>query len=243
MDNIDKYISTVEAQIKTFKTQEKGNLDKASTIIAEAMAKDKWLYVFGTGHSHIIAEEFFYRAGGLVRVYPMLDTALMLHEGAVKSTSLERLSGYAEALLNDYPVTDGDVIIISSNSGRNAVPIEMAIGAKKRGMKVIVLTSMVHTKIVTSRHASGKKLYEFADVVIDNCGVFGDACVEIGDSAVAPTSTVIGAIVVNSIVAGTVEKLHNLGKEAEFYMSSNTDHGEKKNQLFIKKYKDMIRSL
>ena len=243
MDNIDKYISKVENQIKVFKHQEKDNLDKAATLIAEAMVKDKWLYVFGTGHSHIIAEEFFYRAGGLVRVYPILDTALMLHEGAVKSTALERLSGYAEALLNDYPVTDGDVIIISSNSGRNAVPIEMAIEAKKRGMKVIVLTSMAHTKVVTSRHASGKKLYEFADVVIDNCGVFGDACIEVGENAVAPTSTVIGAIVVNSIVAGTVEKMHKLGKEAEYFMSSNTDHGEKMNQHFIKSYKDLVRPL
>lgn len=141
-------------------------INQTSKIIANSIINDGWLYVFGSGHSHMVAEEFFYRAGGIVRVYPILDTALMLHEGAVKSSAIERLSGYAKNLLDDYPAKENDVIIIASNSGRNAVPIEMAIEAKSKNMKVIAITNLEHSKAVESRHKSGKRLFELADIVI-----------------------------------------------------------------------------
>ena len=243
MNNIDLYLKTIEELVNRLKGEERSNIEEASTVIANAMKNNKWLYVFGSGHSHIMSEEFFYRAGGMVRIYPILDTALMLHEGAVKSTSLERISGYAKALLDDCPVTAGDVIIIASNSGRNAVPIEMAIEAKKRGITVIAFTSLAHTKAVTSRHSSGKRLFELADIIIDNGGIFGDACIETKTNKVAPTSTAIGAVIINCIVARIAEILDKDNIEAEFFASSNTDEGEAINQKFIDKYKNFVRSL
>lgn len=218
-------------------------INQTSKIIANSIINDGWLYVFGSGHSHMVAEEFFYRAGGIVRVYPILDTALMLHEGAVKSSAIERLSGYAKNLLDDYPAKENDVIIIASNSGRNAVPIEMAIEAKSKNMKVIAITNLEHSKAVESRHKSGKRLFELADIVIDNCGQFGDACIDIDNCKIAPTSTVACAAIVNAIVVGIAEEFSNSNYTGEFFTSSNTDEGELKNISHIRKYKNFVRQL
>ena len=243
MNNIDLYLDNIEKLVHRLRTEERSNIEDASEAIADAMKNNKWLYVFGSGHSHIMSEEFFYRAGGMVRIYPILETALMLHEGAAKSTSLERMSGYAKILLDDCPAASGDVIIIASNSGRNSVPVEMALEAKKKGMAVIAFTCLAHSKAVASRHSSNKRLFELADIVIDNGGVFGDACIETKGNKVAPTSTAIGALIINSIVSRVAEILDAENIEAEFFASSNTDEGEKINQKYIEKYKNLIRSL
>lgn len=240
MTNIDTYIEVIERLLARLKNEEKLNIEKAAQAIAAAMQKDKWLYVFGSGHSSMMAEEFFYRAGGLVRVYPIFNPALMVHNGAIKSTAAERQSGVAKKILQNYPISSGDVLFIASNSGRNAVPIEMAIEAKKIGVMVIALTSLNHSRSVTSRHGSGKRLFELADIVIDNGGVIGDAAVPVNGEKIAPTSTVINAAIVNAIVARVVELL---GDRAEFFASSNTDEGEARNQKYIEKYKDFIKCL
>ncbi|MGD9108067.1 MAG: SIS domain-containing protein [Gammaproteobacteria bacterium] len=240
MTNIDTYIEIVEKLLARLKGAEKPNIEKAAQVIAAAMQNNKWLYVFGSGHSSMMAEEFFYRAGGLVRVYPMFEPALLVHQGATNSTAAERQSGAAKKILDNYPIAIGDVLVIASNSGRNAVPIEMAIEAKKIGVKIIALTSLNHSKSVTSRHSSGKRLFELADIVIDNGGVVGDAAVAVNGEKVAPTSTVINTAIVNAIVARVAELL---GDKAEFFASSNTDEGEKRNQKYIEKYKDFVSCL
>jgi len=243
MTNIEKYINNIELIISAIKEKELGNIEEAAQAVSKALKSGNFIYAFGTGHSHMLAEEIFYRAGGMVKVYPILCTELMLHEGAVKSTSMERLQGYAKVILDDYPIEKGDVIFVFSNSGRNAVPVEMAIEAKNRGMKVIVLTNINHSSASKSRHSSGKRLFELGDVVIDNCGEHGDACIQTKKKKVAPTSTVTGAMVMNAIVARTAEILEDSGIDAEFYSSSNTDEGEKQNLEYIKKYKDLVKPL
>lgn len=240
MTNIDIYIEIIEKLLARLKNEEKPNIEKAAQAIAAAMQNDKWLYVFGSGHSGMMAEEFFYRAGGLVRVYPMFVPNLMVCYGAINSTVAERQSGAAKKILGGYPISSGDVLVVASNSGRNAVPIEMALEAKKIGVTVIALTSLNHSKSVTSRHSSGKRLFELADIVIDNGGVVGDAAVSINGEKVAPTSTVINAVIINAIVARVVELL---GDKAEFFASSNTDEGEKRNQKYIEKYKNFVSCL
>ncbi len=237
------YISNIEKLIKEVKETQMNSLKQSAEIIAESLIKDGMLYTFGTGHSHMLAEELFYRAGGLAKVYPILDEGLMLHSGATKSTSFERLHGYAEALLDDYPVKEGDVIIIASNSGRNAVTIEMAMEAKKRGMQVLALTSLKHSQSATSRHASGKRLFELADVVVDNCGCAGDAAIEFeGTGNVGPTSTVIGALLLQAIICEAVDIMLTKSVKPEVYISSNVGSGDN-NQALIEKYKKQIKCL
>ena len=220
-------------------------IDMCSEAFAEALKNDRTIFLFGTGHSHMLAAELFYRAGGLVKLQPVLETSLMLHESASKSTEIERLEGYAEILFNSYNMKKDDVIVIASNSGRNGIPVDMALLAKEKGLTVIALTSINHSKAGASRHRSGKRLFEIADIVLDNMGELGDASVEfpeLGRKA-CPTSTSVGAAILHAAVAGTIEIMLKDGITPEVYSSSNVDGGDAINEAFIKKYKGNIKSL
>lgn len=217
----------------------------AAEWIAQAIANEGWIYTSGTGHSHMLAEEIFYRAGGFARVIPILDPALMLHQDGSGSTEVERREGYAQKLFEPYPLTEKDVFIISSNSGRNAVSIEMAQLAQEKGAKVIVLTNLAHSKSVDSRHSSGLKLYQICDVFLDTFGEIGDACVSLGglESKVGATSTVIGAALLNAIMVQAAAFVLEKGSVPEIFNSSNSDTGETFNDSLIAKYKPHIKIL
>ncbi|WJH35504.1 sugar isomerase domain-containing protein [Paenibacillus sp. CC-CFT747] len=131
---MEAYYRAVTQVLETIQTTQQEAMEKAAAACAKAIASKRAIYLFGTGHSHMLAEEPYYRAGGLVPVIPILETGLMLHEGAVKSTKLERLTGYAAILLEQAGVGDGDVLFIISNSGINALPVEMAEEASRRGL-------------------------------------------------------------------------------------------------------------
>ncbi|WP_308637598.1 SIS domain-containing protein [Paenibacillus silvisoli] len=240
-----RYVAQLEQLLATVLKEEMDAIRKAAREIARSFMNGDRLHVFGTGHSHMIAEEFFYRAGGLANVNPILMDGLMLHAGALQSTELERLSGLARVIFDQQQAEAGDVLIIASNSGRNAVNIEMAMLARERGLHVIALTSLAHSKSTTSRHFSGKLLYEVCDTVIDNHGCIGDASVTVEGfpRSVAPTSTVIGAAVVNAIVAETVEVMVHAGTMPEVFASSNADGGDRTNQSLADKYRGVIRAL
>ena len=156
MKNNIHYLSHIQHLISRVVETQLEAIEAAGAIVAETIMTSGFVYTFGTGHSHMMAEELFYRAGGLARVYPILEDALMLHNGAIKSTDMERLSGYATLILSRYPCKKNDCLIIASNSGRNAVIIEMVQEAHKRGMKVIALTNVTHSKAQESRHSSVK---------------------------------------------------------------------------------------
>ena len=173
-------------------------LEAAGRKIADVVAAGGLVHIFGTGHSHLIAEEIVSRAGGLLAINAILEPSVMLHEGAAKSSAMEKTPGVARVLLDTQPVAAGDVMIVVSNSGRNALPVEMAELSRERGLYVIALTSLGHSRSVASKAPSGKRLFEVADLVIDNGGVPGDAVLEVPGSPVryAPTSTVAGALLV-----------------------------------------------
>ncbi|MBP3962558.1 sugar isomerase domain-containing protein [Paenibacillus lignilyticus] len=240
-----QYIDGVLKLVELLKTEEQEQLSQAAQLIADAIEQGRTLHAFGTGHSHMLALELFYRAGGLASVNPILEEGLMLHRNAVQSTDLERLEGLASVIFKQQSAKEGDVIIIASNSGRNAVNIEMALEAKASGLKVIAITSLKHAEASSSRHSSGKRLHEVSDVVIDNHGCIGDASVEIPGSPirVAPTSTVSGALIMNAIVAEVVQLLVQRGVTPDLYASSNMDAGDEHNRRLIDKYKGAIRSL
>ena len=159
MTNVDLYINNIQKLIQTVSSSQSDNIEQAAQALATSILSDNWAYAFGTGHSHMLAEEVFYRAGGMVKLCPILCTKLMLHQSAVKSSQMERLSGYAKVILEDYPIKKGDVLFVFSNSGRNAVPVEMTIEAKKIGLTVIAITNINHSSVSKSRHESFAYLY------------------------------------------------------------------------------------
>lgn len=200
-----------------------GAIRLAAGLVADALAGGKRFWVFGTGHSHALAEELYGRAGGLADVRAILEPGLMLHEGLQKSSLLERLPGLAGVLLEINQLESGDVVLIASNSGRNAVPVEFALGARERGAQVIALTSMAHTTATTSRAPGGQRLFETADVVIDNCGVPGDALVEVPGSPerTGATSTMIGAMLLQALTVEVVTRLAERGETPNVLRSLN----------------------
>ena len=158
---------------------------------------------------------------------------------------VEREEGLAESIYEEYNVKEKDVMVIISNSGRNGVVVDMALLCKERGVKVIALTNLEHTNAGASRHKSGKRLCEIADVVLDNCGCVGDACIEIDglDGKICATSTVAGAMILNSVVARGVELCAEKGFYPEHFCSANVDGGDEINNLLIEIYKKEIKHL
>ncbi|WP_374626390.1 sugar isomerase domain-containing protein, partial [Devosia sp.] len=165
--------------------------------------------------------------------------------GAERSTHLERQEGRAEIVLSDYPVCPGDVVFIASNSGRNAYPIEMAIAARARGAVTIALTSLQHATRTTSRHRSGKLLYQLTDIVIDNGGVYGDAGLAISgrDVRMGPTSTLAGVFILNAIMAEAVDQLARIGTLVDVYQSANMQGAEAEAAAMIQRWRPRISGL
>jgi uncharacterized phosphosugar-binding protein len=245
MRKTHQYITNIQNLIKRVLETQMDKIDEAGAVVAETIMSNGFVYAFGTGHSHMMAEELFYRAGGLARVYPILEDALMLHNGAIKSTEMGRLDGYAELILERYECNEKDCLIIASNSGRNPVSIEMVKAAHKRGMKVIGLTNLTHSEAQESRHVSGSKLYEIGDVVLDNQGCLGDASIPIPeiDRNIGATSTSLGAMLLQAVAISAVEIMIEKGHIPEVFSSSNLDEGDEINDKILAKYRSHVKPL
>ncbi|WP_120498623.1 SIS domain-containing protein [Kiloniella sp. EL199] len=202
-----------------------GAFEAARNAISGALKKGKLIYVGGSGHSHMLAEELFYRAGGIAAIQPIFEPDLMLHENARRSSQIEREQGRAEKALSRFKVNAEDVLIVVSNSGRNAYPIELALAGQSKGMLIIALTSQDHTDKVDSRHASGFLLRDVADIVLDNGSVYGDAALKIPNRKVrmGPTSTILGCFLLNALMAEVVEQLAIQGDDVDVFRSSNVE--------------------
>lgn len=244
MNAMERFYANALETMGRLREREWPQITQVAAWLGEALARDGWLYVFGTGHSHLLAEEVFYRAGGLAHAVPMLDARVMLHENAIEATYTERESGFAEQLIQRYPVAAGDVLIVVSNSGRNAVPIEMATVGRDRGLRVAAILNRKQSDGWPSRHASGKKLAEVAEVVIDNGGPDGDVWLKLPGLAggIGSTSTMVGALIIQLIVAQGIELALAKGVVPEIYISSNTG-GDDHNNRLLHKYRDRIRHL
>ncbi len=244
MNAIDQYFNEASALlVRTAETQ-RDAMESAARLMADCLRSGGIIYTFGTGHGHLLALEIFYRAGGLAAVCPILDEKLMLHVSAAGSTREERDESWAERLLARYPIGSGDVLIDISNSGRNAAPVMLCRAARERGARVIALTSLAHSRSVTPRNRAGLRLFEAADIVIDNGGVLGDACWRAADGAmVGPTSTVAGAAILQAMVCRVKELALEEGFEAEFFRSSNVDGGDGWNARLIERYRERIPGL
>ena len=241
----EEYLDTVSALLQRVRDEQLPALEEAASQIADCIIAGGLWHVFGSGHSQLLAAELFYRAGGLVPVNAILDVPLSVMVNARRSTWLERVPGYAEQLLQDEPVQAGDVVLVISNSGRNAVPIEVALAAKARGATVLALTSVVFSRRVNSRHPSGRKFLDCADLVFDNYGADGDAAVRVDGcpTAVSATSTVVGSALVQALVAATVAELQRRGHHAPVWQSANGEAGEHSNAAYLAEYQGRIKRL
>lgn len=223
---------------------QKEPIQQAARVIAEKIFGGGILFTYGTGHSFLVASEVVFRSGGLACVEVINEPSLTGNIHYVKSEYMERVEGIAEVTFNYYGLTSKDALIIISNSGRNAAIIEMAMVAKKHGIPVIAITSLEYSKGTASRYAHGKKLYDVADVVIDNQCPKGDCVINIEGLAqpVGASSGVTGSFILHSIIVQTVANLVQMGCEPPVFRSGNLDGSNEFNNKIIAKYKSRVRA-
>ena len=219
----NSYIERIHELLEQIRKEQGVAIDRAGEMVAESLRQSKMVHTFGTGHSHMIAEEAFFRAGGLVPVNAILDSRLSFLDGALESTRAEREEGYARTILEREQISAGDTAIIISNSGRNAVPIEMAIEMKAHGLQTIGITNVRQSSSAPSRHVSGLRLFEIVDLVIDTCVEQGDAMLQLEniEQRMGPASTIAGAVIVNSIMLEAASRLSKSGFPAPVFPSAN----------------------
>lgn len=238
---LEKYLNETIGILNKIKETQAEKIDTAAKEVARVIENNGLVYIFGCGHSHLIALDCFYRAGGLANVSAMLDTDLMLHNGAAKSSKMEKMSGIAESVLERYCLTENDLLIIVSTSGKNSVPVEMAKVASKKGIKNI--------SVVSSAYFGDKEkeemLYFCSDMYIDNCVPHGDAVIDIDgcETKMGSLSTVASSFILQSVLMEGAEIAAKNGAKVPVYMSGNIDGGAEFNEKLIKEYLPRVKHL
>jgi uncharacterized phosphosugar-binding protein len=236
------YLTDLAVRVARLAEENTLSIAAAADAVEHAAKADGLVYIFGTGHSHTMAEEAHYRAGGLALTVPILSTPLMVHEGAVASTAFERMPGVIVPVFEHYPMGPNDVLIIVSNSGVNTATVEAAQLGKARGATVIAITSVEYSK----QAARGRtRLAEVADIVLDNGAPPGDAIMNVPDSElrVGPISTSIGAALMNAVFAEVAVRLQSSGTDAPIYLSANMPGAKEVNDALIARYRPRNRHL
>ncbi|HSV74533.1 MAG TPA: SIS domain-containing protein [Chthonomonadales bacterium] len=216
---------------------------KAADALCDAVVEARGIFSFGASHSFMLTEELVYRTGGLMLINPIYPHGMHLFVRPMTATSqLERVPGLGAALLAGCAARDGDTVIIASTSGRNPVVIDLAASARERGMRTIGITSLAYTGGVSSRHASGRKLADICDIVLDNGAPYGDAAVRIAgfDQRVGPLSSVLGCALVNALVVEVVAGLVARGVEPPVFISANVDGGDERNARLLAANRERI---
>lgn len=223
------YLEKVKELIEKVKTTQGKNIELAGRVIAEAIAKGGIIYFCGSGHARMIALEGVGRAGGFI-------PADAIPEGP------EQEEGVGREIMKRFDFPPHSVVVVVSNSGRNPFTIDVALQAKEMGLKVIAITNLNHSRSVSSRHSSGKRLFEIADIVIDNCGELGDAIMKVEgtDVPAGATSGVIGSAIVQAIVVEAANQLGQMGIEPPLYLSANIDGGPEHNKRMEALYKEKL---
>lgn len=239
-----QYLEGIKSLMDRMAEEEMAALDEAAAVMADAIVDGHAVFAFGCTHSSLPIQDLVYRAGGLMLINPIYGpgiASLDVHPTTM-SSAIERLDGYAKMLLDTHPIKPGDALILVSVSGRNAVPVELAQLAQERGIKVIGVTSRAYTEAFASRHKSGKKMYEFADVVLDNKADPGDAALQAEGvpQKFCPVSGVTSTAVLQALVAATVEALLERGYTPPVFLAANVDGSEEYNAKMYAANKDRI---
>lgn len=221
----------------------KENVKKVSNIIYECIKGDGIIYMFGCGHSSLIASDCFYRAGGLANIQPIFIPELMLHVSASNSNLLEKDQLSCKYALDGYKFTQNDVLFVFSVSGINGAPIEVAKQGKDLGLRVISIGSATYFD-EKSRHSSGKNLSDYCDVFLDNCVPKGDAVIKLNENLNAVSvSTAISSAIIQSCIAEGIKSCYNDDVDIPVFGSGNLVENLENNQKLVNKYKRRIRCL
>ncbi len=233
---MSEYLERIVENLRAIDAEEGGAMSRAADAVADAIVRDGLIYVFGCGHSHLPALDAFYRAGGLANVSPILDSDLMLHDGAAKSSRMEKMSGLAAEVFRRYRVTPNDMLVVISASGKNAVPVEMAKAGRAAGVTTVAITS-------SSYRAHGAALGDVADIAIDSKVPYGDACVAVGEAKMGGLSTAASCFILNSILIEGARRALARGVTPPIYMSGNVDGGTARNVTLEERFFGRVKNL
>lgn len=236
---MQSYWKEINILLEKVAQQENENIENASKLIAERIKKGGILQLFGCGHSHLLAQEAYYRAGGLVPVAPINIEPLMLHKGALTSSSNEKDPTLIGQYKDQVSFEPNDILIVISTSGRNPAPIDMAFLGKEAGILVISLQSLSY-RDQEGRHASGKRLEEVVDIVLNTYVPVGDGLLSNKGLQYGPASTVVGAALLNALICQVIEEISKESEELPVFKSANLSDSQFHNETMLKKYRNRI---
>jgi uncharacterized phosphosugar-binding protein len=245
-----RYLDACEGLLARARAQQ-SLIDQAADLFAATILRGQMVHLFASGHSRIMVEEMWPRYGSFPGFNPIVELSLTFHNlvvganGQRQAMFLENVSGFAARILRNFDLKDGDSAFVISSSGCNVVPVEIAEEFQKRGVKVVALISQEHSDASTSKHRDGKKLQDFADLVLDTGAPVGDAMVKIDglDTPVAPGSTVGGCLIVNAIKAEVADRLTKAGHPPKVLTAGAVCGAEKASALFEAAYDEHARRM
>ena len=245
-----KYWDSIKDNIEKINAEQTENIKKAAKLMADAIESDKLINVYGGGgHTTLCMGEMFFRAGGLSNINPLMETGLSVFNQALKYLEFERTVNYGSAIIKYYDLKKDDLLIIFHNIGINPATIDAAEEAKKRGVKIIAISSSIWQKEMPKnhfiRHPNGKNLFDYADVCIDDYNPVGDAVINVQgfDTPIAPTSNIVDFYIAHLLEIHTVEECVNRNIVPPCWTSANTPNGDEKNAALLKKYRPKVKML
>ncbi|MFL5755021.1 MAG: sugar isomerase domain-containing protein [Chloroflexota bacterium] len=244
-----RWLNAARAVLDAIEATQMAAIAETAELCATAIAADGLVHLFGTGHSRIPLEEMFPRYGSYPGFHPIAELSMTFHtqvagaNGQRQAMFIERTPGLADAILANFRFAPSDVLIVFSASGLTAVPIEMAIGGRQRGLRVVAVTSVAASMARPPEHPTGTRLLDHADVVIDLCTPAGDALVTLDglDTPIGPGSTVANAAIVNEIKVQTAALLHAQGALPPVITSPSIVGAERSAELFEAAYREHAR--
>ena len=234
---MNEYLNRITELLERIGREQQAAMDAAANAVADVICRDGLVHVFGCGHSHLAALDTFYRAGGLACVSPLLDEDLMLHDGAAKSSRMEKMSGIAPEAFRRANVDPAkDLLVVISASGKNAAPVEMCECAKKAGVKLVTISSSAYLN-------HGAKLLSLGDNAIDCLVPYGDAVIDVGEAKMGGLSTYASLFILNSILIEGSKKALARGTVPPVYISGNVEGGTARNVALEQRYFGRVKRL
>lgn len=216
-------------------------IETAASWVAETISAKGVVHLFGSGHSHMVAEEVFHRAGSMLPLNPMLDSNLTFL-GHLNATLLERTPGYGQVVIDSHDIRPGEVVFIISNSGVNPVPVDAALAAKKRGARTVSISSVRHYRDVPARTESGQKLSDVVDLAIDTHVPRGDAIITLPgvEAPVGGVSSAVGISIINAIIVEAASLMARAGVQPPVIPSMNVPNGDEQMEELVARFGDRL---